>query len=77
MRDIIADPLRSSYRALNPNDIDSYIFLADIKTNHGEIAESIELTERARELSTPTHNWHKTFYGRALYADKRYEAMKL
>ena len=59
--------------ALNPNDVDSYIFLADIKTNQGEIAESIELIERARELSTRTTNWHKTVYGKALYADKRYE----
>ena len=59
--------------ALNPNDVDSYIFLADIKTNQGEIAESIELIERARELSTRTNNWHKTVYGKALYADKRYE----
>ena len=30
-RDKIADPLRSSYRAPNPNAIDYYIFLAGIK----------------------------------------------
>ena len=59
--------------ALNPNDVDSYMFLADIKTNQGEIAESIELIERAGELSTRTTNRHKTVYGRALYAGKRYE----
>ena len=58
---------------LNPKDVDSYIFLANVKLGQGEIAESLQLIERAHELSTRTTNWHKAVYGSALYADKRYE----
>ena len=59
--------------ALNPNDVDTYMFLANVKLSQGEIAESLELIERARELSTRTTNWHKAIYGGALYADRRYD----
>ena len=59
--------------ALNPNDIDTYMFLADVKLGQGEIAEALKLIERARGLSTRNTNWHKAVYGSALYADKRYD----
>ena len=75
-RDKIANLLRSSYRSPNPNTINYYMFLAGIKTNHAEIVESIELIERPRELCAPTHNWHKAVYGRARYADTRYDGAR-
>jgi len=66
-RDKISNPLCSSYGTPNPNSINFHIYLAGIKTNHGEIVQGIELIGRARQLSAPTHNRHKIVYGRALY----------
>jgi len=59
--------------ALNPNDVDSYVFLAAAKNSQGEVEESLQLIERAFELSTRPTNWQKVTYGSTLYSAKRYE----
>jgi len=58
---------------LNPNDVDSYIFLANVQLGIGDVDESLRLVECASNLSTRTSNWHRAVHGSALYICKRYE----
>ena len=59
--------------SLNPNDADSYVFLALAVTYDGRPGESVELVEKAMRFNPGFPHWYGLNLGIALYVARRYE----
>jgi adenylate cyclase len=59
--------------ALNPNDADSYVFLAEVLSYAGRPDEAIELIGRAQRLNPTVPRWYTWELGTAHYVARRYE----
>ena len=59
--------------ALNPNDADGYVFLAEALSYAGRPDEAIDLIGKAQRLNPAVPRWYTWELGTAFYVARRYE----
>jgi tetratricopeptide (TPR) repeat protein len=59
--------------ALNPNDADGYVFLAQALNRAGRPEEAISLVEKAQRLNPAAPRWYTWNLGIAYYLARRYD----